>query len=162
MTTRTWKRMTTTRTRVEPLIARRERAIGYVAFGIVLFICLIALGCVPNESILKSNRETPTTLPAAPIPDSFEKDLAAMNEVDFTWVYVLRRKDGGKMDAADKAFIGTNTSDANRRVLSDGDKAVIVGTNYIIGDANLKALKDRFDFRDLSPNQQSSPTPTTK
>ena len=62
------------------------------------------------------------------------------------------------MDAADKAFIGTNTADANRRVLSDGDKAVIIGTNYIIGETNLKALKDRFELTDLSPGT-GIPTP---
>jgi len=140
-----------------------KKRLGFVVFTIALFAFCSASGCSPNESILKSKKETPTTLPAAPIPaDSFEKDLAAMNEVDFTWVYVLRRKDGGKMDAADKAFIGTNTSDANRRVLSDGDKAVIVGTNYIISDASLKALKDRFDFKDLSPTQQNSPIPAAR
>lgn len=111
---------------------------------------------------MKSRKETPTSIPATAVPDTFERDLAAMREVDFTWIYVFRRKDGRELDADDKSFIRTNAEDTNRRVLSDGGKAVIVGTNYNIGEPNLKALKDRFEFTDLSPALQSSPTPETK
>ena len=135
---------------------------GFRGFALILFLATLAAACGANQGVLNSGKESPTRAVAVASPDSFEKELGAMNDVNFTWIYVLRRKDGGELDSGDKAFVRANASDANRRVLSDDGKALIIGTNYNLGDANLKALKDRFDFRDVSAPQQTSPTPEVK
>ena len=52
-----------------------------------------------------------------------------MRTANFNYIFVLRRKDGGTMDADDKAFVRGVTGGFNRRTLSDDEKAVIVGSN---------------------------------
>ena len=73
-----------------------------------------------------------------------------MRTADFNYIFVLRRRDGAKMDAEDRAVVRNATYEANRRSLSDDDKAVIVGTNYPIAADKMKTLADRFDIEDHS------------
>ncbi len=118
-------------------------------------MCLLAFNaaCGPNESILNSNKETPPVNAPANIEtavSTFEKDLETMRTADFDFVYVFRRKDGGKLDSQDRAFLRDNTSDSNRRKLSDEDRAIIVGSNYRIPAENLTALNERFAVEDHS------------
>jgi hypothetical protein len=68
---------------------------------------------------------------AAPAPAGFEQDLEAMRTADFKFILVFRRKDDQPMDAADKDRISRNVgAQANRRRLSDGGKAIIIGSNF--------------------------------
>ena len=73
-----------------------------------------------------------------------------MRTADFAYIFVLRRKDGAKMDADDRAVVRAVTAEANRRSLSDDDKAVIVGANYPIVADKMKTLADRFNIEDFS------------
>ena len=118
------------------------------------FACFIALllltGCGANESVLKSGKETPSTN-SAPQQPAIDQDLAAVRNADFRWVFVLRRKDGGKIDAEDRSVIKANTVEANRRVSSDDDKAFIIGTNMQIPPEKMMALYQRFAIEDHSP-----------
>jgi len=54
------------------------------------------------------------------------------------------------LNAEDKALIRSGTAEANRRVVSDGGQAVIVGSNYEASVAAIETLKPRFDVTDLS------------
>src|SRR4051812_4384631 len=103
-------------------------------------ICLS--GCGANQSILESGKETPTPPPtaAATAQNDFARDMAEVRNADFTFVYVLRRKDGGPMDIEDRNVIRLNTSDANRRVSTDNDRAFIIGSNVQIQPKNMAAL----------------------
>lgn len=122
----------------------------------LLFIgCLLAFNsaCGPNESILNSNKETPpSNIPAAAetAPSTLEQDLQTMRTADFDFIYVFRRKDGGAFDAEDRTSLRTNTSDSNRRKISDEGRAIIVGSNYRIPAENLNALTERFALEDHS------------
>jgi len=112
-------------------------------------------GCAANESILKSNTasEPDTTTQSAnvvPAKSSYDRDLEAMRTADFDYIFVIRRKDGAKMDADDRAVMRAVTAEANRRSLSDDDKAVIVGANYPIVADKMKTLADRFNIEDFS------------
>lgn len=118
----------------------------------LLTAALLLAGCGANESVLKSGRETPASNAAPPASvSSFEADLEAMRTADFRWVYVLRRKDGGVIDAEDKSVIKVDTNEANRRVSSDDGKAFIIGTNTPIAPANMLNLYGRFLVEDRSP-----------
>jgi hypothetical protein len=128
--------------------------------GISTLILLVSAfsqsGCGANEGILRSGRESP--LPsAAPMAVPFEKDLAAMKEVNFKWVFVLRRRDGLPMDAEDKAFVRDNAARTNRRVLAEQGRAIILGSNFDLGLESLKALNERFVLADYSPIGQDTP-----
>ena len=125
---------------------RRKGAVG---FSFILLLSLIGSGCGPNEGILKSGKETPQAN-AASDKSSFEKDLDAMRTADFVYVYVLRRKDGGKIDAEDRGVIKVQTSLANRRVSADDDKAFIIGSNVQRPPQNMAALYARFAVEDYS------------
>ena len=74
-----------------------------------------------------------------------------MRTADFSFVYVLRRKDGGKIDAEDRSVIRGQTAEANRRMSSDDDKAFIIGSNNQIPPTNMMALYKRFAVEDYSP-----------
>ena len=117
-------------------------------FCFLIFIIALT-ACGANDKILQSGKETPNTnaTPRAAIDD----DLTAMRNADFRFVFVLRRKDGGAIDAEDRAVIKANTSEANRRVSSDNDKAFVIGTNTALPPEKLAALYQRFAVENHSP-----------
>jgi len=121
----------------------------------VLFVAA-SLGlsaCGPNETILKSNSPTPTPASnATPYSsnDTVDKEVESMRNANFNYIFVLRRKDGGKLDADDKAFVRGVTGGFNRRTLSDDEKAVIVGSNPKVPADTLEMIKSRFQVEDFS------------
>lgn len=118
----------------------------------VFIIC----SCGPNERIMNSatenrgnERRTDTNAPLA--PRRFEQDLDAMRTADFNFIYVFRRKDGGVLDADDRTFITQTTpGEVNRRAIADEGKALLIGSNFRLPEANLKQFKARFSFEDYS------------
>lgn len=124
--------------------------------GVVRLIALtvflvLSAACGANDGILKSGKETPTSSNAQPTKSAFEEDLGSMRTADFSYVYVLRRKDGGKIDAEGRGVIKAQTADANRRMSSDDEKAFIIGTNTQIPPKNMMALYKHFAVEDYSP-----------
>ena len=122
----------------------------------ILFVIAFACGCGPNQRILNSaenspRASTPDPTNSTPAVRTFEQDLNAMRTADFSFIYVFRRKDGAPLDADDKSFISQNTpSEMNRRSLSDGGKAVMIGSNFRLPPDLLNVFKERFLFEDHS------------
>lgn len=110
----------------------------------------LSLACGANEAVLKSGKETPAPANIESVKPSFSKDFAEVNTAKFTFVYVIRRKDGGKLDAGDRSVIKLQTVDMNRRVVSDEDKAVIIGSNYQLPPHKMAVLLERFSVVDYS------------
>ncbi len=74
-----------------------------------------------------------------------------MRNADFKFILVFRRRDGAAMDAEDKSVINANTPpDANRRRLSDDEKAVIIGSNFPFLPGSIDNLTSRFVMEDHS------------
>ncbi len=119
-----------------------------IATGIIGIFCA---GCGANESVLKSGRETPAQANVEPAKTTIERDIDEMHTAGFTFIYVLRRKDGLKFDAEDRGIVRLQTADANRRVTSDDDRAVVIGSNYAIPPKNMFVLFDRFAVENYSP-----------
>lgn len=136
-------------TKTTRLIIKQTRlaSLGLAAAG-----CLFAAGCGANESVLRSGKESPPPAGQANIDTrtTFEKDLAEARSADFLFLYVIRRKDGAKLDEEDRKAIRLQTTDTNRRVSSDDGKAVIIGSNYQLPAANITALYTRFALDDYS------------
>jgi hypothetical protein len=82
--------------------------------------------------------------------DPVDKEVEAMRTANFNYIFVLRRKDGSKMDTDDKAFVRGVTGGFNRRTLSDDEKAVIVGSNPRVPDETLQMIRSRFEVEDFS------------
>lgn len=124
----------------------------------LLIFVLCWSGCSANSTILKSGSKEPAASNAARPVDAFESDLESMRTANFDFIFVIRRKDGGKLDAEDKKFIRANSpAVANRIILSDDDKALIAGSNYPFPADKMKPLQDRFDFQDFSKPSGEGP-----
>ena len=116
----------------------------------IIVSAAFAIGCGANETVLRSGRETPTPSNAVNEQTAFVQDLNAMRTAGFTYVYVLRRKDNGTMDADDLGVIKLQTAETNRRIKSDKDRAVIIGTNNPVPADNLTVIYQRFAVEDYS------------
>lgn len=114
--------------------------------------------CGANEGILKSGKENPDTSGRAPRQQTFEQDLEDVRTGDFLYIYVLRRKDGGEIDAEDRSVIKLNTDGANRRVSADNGKAFIIGTNNAVPPENIAAIYERLAVENYSPAPQTNTT----
>lgn len=125
-----------------------RKGAGLVSF--FLFVVLLATGCGANDSILKSGKDTPQAN-AGSEKTPFARELDAVRTADFSFIYVLRRKDGGKIGAEDRSVIKLNTDGIPRRVAADDDKAFILGSNFQLPPKNMMALYDRFAVENYSP-----------
>ncbi|MEQ1603556.1 MAG: hypothetical protein ABL999_01655 [Pyrinomonadaceae bacterium] len=126
----------------------------------ILAVSVIAFGCGANESVLRSGKDnTAGRANATPVRTSFETDLEAMRTAGFSFIYVLRRKDGGVIDPEDKSVIRVQTTQANRRVSADDGKAVIVGSNFQLAPHNMAAIYQRFAVDNYSPAPSSGTAP---
>lgn len=114
-------------------------------------IVSIFVACGGNQSILNSGKESAGRANSETTTTPFAKDLESVQTANFSFIYVLRRKDGGKMDSEDKSVIRQQTAQANRRVAADDDRAVIVGSNFQLAPNNMAAIYQRFAVENLSP-----------
>lgn len=118
--------------------------------GLLTGIALVFTGCGPDERILRSgNAEPPASNVERKVP-TIADDIEAMRTADFEFIYVLRRKDGGNIDAEDKGVIRVNTTDANRRVSAEDGKAFLIGSNTKLPPKNMLALYERFSVENYS------------
>ena len=123
--------------------------------GIIITAVLIA-SCSPNQRIMQDSanrtlQPIETGTPAPQVSD-LEKDLGAMRDAEFVFVYVLRRKDGAVLDVDDRRYAAqVIPPEMNRRVVSDGGRAVVVGSNFRMPPDVQKVLTERFAFDDASP-----------
>ena len=136
-------------------------------YAFIFFLTVLAFwnfACTPNKRIVESSAETSSTprteSMSEPAASTVGEDVAAMRTADFNFVYVFRRKDGAVLDAEDRAFMNANTPyEMNRKKLSDGDRALVVGSNFRYPAENFKALKERFTFEDFSkPESEIMPS----
>ena len=127
----------------------RKGALRLTTELLLLAVCGLLSACGANENILKSGKESPQANVENKTP--FAQELEAMRTADFSFIYVLRRKDGGKIDAEDRGVIKVQTSLANRRVAADDDKAFIIGSNTQLPPQNMMVLYDRFAVENYSP-----------
>ena len=125
----------------------------------ILAVSVLAFGCGANESVLRSGKDPAGQANVAPVITSFETDLEAMRTEGFSFIYVLRRKDGGVVNPEDKSVIRLQTTQANRRVSADEGKAVIVGSNFQLAPNNMTALYQRFAIDNYSPAPASPIVP---
>ena len=128
---------------------------------LIVFISLsifLTFSCGANENILRSGKETPAPSNAESEKTTFARELDAMKTADFRFIHVLRRKDGGKIDAEDRSIIKLNTAEANRRIAADDDKAFIIGSNVQISPVKMMTLYERFAIEDYSPSQAAANT----
>lgn len=117
---------------------------------------LSSFACQPNQAILNSSRNTATTAnnSAERPKDTFEKALRDVQKSGFDYIFVIRRKDGGKFGKEDKTFVSENSpTETNQYVLTDEERVVIAGSNYPFPPETVELLRKVFDVEDLSPKK---------
>jgi hypothetical protein len=122
-------------------------------------VCLLTLSsCGANEGVLKSGKDNSPQTNAAPSQPTFAQELEEVRTADFRYIFVLRRKDAGEIDAEDRSVIKLNTTDANRRVSADNGRAFIIGTNNVIPPKNIAAIYAHFAVENYSPPSEANAT----
>lgn len=129
---------------------------------VVALAALFLAACAPNQRIVEDSAERSlkplSNGTAVNAEKTFEQDVESMRTADFVFIYVLRRKDGGKLDSDDKRYASqVIPQEMNRREISDSGKAIIVGSNFRMPEQNRKVLSERFAFEDLSNGKMTTP-----
>ena len=137
-----------------------RRGRGDISLVTAALLGALVVACGANEDILKSGKASPSPANVQGPQTTVDDAVASMRTADFRYIWVIRRKDGGVLDTADKAIIRPNTLDMNRRVVTDDQKAVVLGSNTLPFRDNFDALVKAFDIEDFSPEPVPSPLPT--
>jgi hypothetical protein len=120
----------------------------------------LVCACSPNQRIAESNARLTNAeanrAEATPVQRSLEQDIEAMRTADFIFIYVIKRKDGGPLDAEDKQFASSVIpGQMNRRTVSTDGKAILVGSNFRLPEAERKLIEERFALEDLSRDPEA-------
>ncbi len=118
-------------------------------FALAVSIVFLNLGC--ESPSLKANQAAANQAAVEKKPSDYEQDLQTMQNANFEYVFVFRRKDGGVLDGEDKKYLKANSPAAtNRFILTDENKAAIAGSSYKFEPENLEKLQQRFAIDNLS------------
>ena len=146
---------------------QKNRNLLQLPIAAAFCFCLLPLltSCQPNQAILDSQNKSQTSNVATNSDvsgtNAFKSDVKSMQTANFDFIYVFRRKDGGKLTAEDKKFAKVNAPyETNRFIVSDEERAIIAGSNTKFAAVNLEALKSGFAVTDLSKPEAESNTNT--
>ena len=134
--------------------------------GTIILAAALIASCTPNQRIMQDS-ENRTIHPApegTPSPNlsDLEQDLKAMQDAQFLFVYILRRKDGVALDQDDRRYAGfVIPQEMNRRVVSDQGRAIVIGSNFRMPPDIQKVIAERFAFEDKSPAPPPQPQQNT-
>ena len=121
---------------------------GLILVGALMFS---ACGGGGGANTATSTIPAPQALAASPSPQTqFEKDLQFIRNGQFTYVYVISRKDEKMFDASDSEFLRKNVPQIVDWASTDGGKKFIAGTNFNLAEGNLEMLKKRYVVEDYS------------
>jgi hypothetical protein len=120
--------------------------IGATLLGAIL---LTSCGSRSTNSVSSGERTSPST-PAASPKTGFEADLEYIRKGQYTYVWVISRKDGKPMDKNDGDYLQTNAPQLVDRVTSGEGKKVVAGTNFDLAKGNLALLQKRYNFEDYT------------
>ena len=122
----------------------------------VTIIAVLIAACTPNQRIMQDseNRTVQPVATGTPAPQlsDLDRDLKAMEDAQFMFVYILRRKDGAPFDADDRRYAASAIPpEMNRRVVSDQGRAIVIGSNFRMPPEAQEELSASFTFEDRSP-----------
>lgn len=131
-----------------------------VKIGVVALLAVFCWACGPNRHFAVN--DAPAPAPEKPVESEAQK-LDTVQQQGFNFVYVFRRKDGGRLDAEDRRFLRANApAETNQWVVPEDGTSAIAGSNYQFPPASLETLRQRFDVEDRSkpkaaPNREAAP-----
>jgi hypothetical protein len=121
----------------------------------LVLVSFLFAGC--NDSTEPSTpapvAEVPSSSPqAAPSPiNEFEEALRFVRNGQYTYIWVVSRKDGKPLNADDGNFLRKNAPQVVDWAKADSElRKFVGGTNFNLEEANLEELKKRFVLEDYS------------
>lgn len=129
----------------------REKVLRIIVTIVVLALSsAVFIGCKKSDPASADN--TASSQPRPTPRDQFERDLEYVRDFQLAHIYLFTRKDGGKIDQADIAYLKQNTpSETNTWVVDPIDrKYAIAGTNFDFKPENFDALNKRFNVEDYT------------
>lgn len=121
---------------------------------ILLGVAAFSASCA-NQTILNDGKVPETTPAESPTPKGYDADLRAAKTAGYLFIYVVRRKDGGKIDEPDRHLLSLHTGKAKRRAASEDGTAYTIAANEPLPEEDLNALHQRF----LISMLKQEPTP---
>ena len=120
---------------------------------LVIAVVTLSTACGGGQSTSVTNTApAPVASPsvqASPLSE-FEEDLQFIRNGQFTYVWLISRKDGKPLDPGDNVFLKANAPQVVDWVITDGGKKVFAGTNFNLEEGNLDKLKTRYITEDYS------------
>ena len=121
-------------------------------FLAILFLALLFAGC--NRSTSETANSEPSPLPSA-LPtstplDDFEEALRFVRNGQFTYIWVISRKDGKAFDSQDRAIIRDRASQVVDRTMTKDGKKIVAGSNFPFEEPNLTELQKRYLIEDYT------------
>jgi hypothetical protein len=117
----------------------------------LIFVLLFGAcgGHAPEPSNANTSPEAPASPAASPLTD-FEEALRFVRNGQYTYVYVISRKDGKPFTPEDSDFLKTNAPQFVDKAATKDKTKVVAGTNFNLEEGNLELLKKRFVVEDYS------------
>jgi len=119
--------------------------------GLVLLLGACSGGAPQTSTTTTTN--TPAATPAGPSPSpltDFEEALRFVRNGQYTYIYVISRKDGKPLTSEDSDFLKINAPQLVDKAATKDRMKVVGGTNFNLEEGNLELLKKRFVVEDYS------------
>jgi hypothetical protein len=116
-------------------------------------IFVLLLGACGGGAPTTSPANTPIATPAGPSPSpltDFEEALRFVRNGQYTYIYVISRKDGKAFTPEDSDFLKTNAPQFVDKAATKDKTKVVAGTNFNLEQGNMELLKKRFVVEDYS------------
>jgi len=117
---------------------------------LLLLGCIALCSCASSKSGSTNEPLSTQVTPVPPPKTEFEQDLDFVRKGQYTYIWVLTRKDGKPLDSDDGAFLRKTAPQVVDWVTTDNGKRVIAGTNFNLEEGNLEVLKKRYDVEDYT------------
>ena len=119
--------------------------------GLIFVLMFGACGGSPTNSNTKTSAEAPASPVPSPSPlTDFEEALRFVRNGQYTYIYVISRKDGKAISPEDNEFLKTNAPQLVDKAATKDKSKVVAGTNFNLEEGNLEMLKKRFVVEDYS------------
>ena len=118
----------------------------------LLIIVLLLASCGGSPQTTSNTNPSPPTTPLpspSPLSD-FEEALRYVRNGQFTYIWVISRKDGKALQPEDSTFLKTNAPQVVDWAATKDKTKVVAGTNFNLAEGNLEVLKKRFVVEDYS------------
>lgn len=120
---------------------------------ITIFLLLAGLTLCSCANSKSGSANEPISTQVTPVPPpktEFEQALDFVRKGQYTYVWVLARKDGKPLDSDDGAFLRKTAPQVVDWVTTEQGRRVIAGTNFNLEKGNLDVLRKRYNVEDYT------------